>query len=195
MTKARKFAIPSLFAAGLVPFGAAADETPAESNTLDKTLLDSIDAVMFGIEESHRYTLAQHSSHASHSSHGSHGSHGSHRSSSMRIDVPSADAALATLDGASTRNVSSTPPNSILPSSPAIARKLVVLPGNSKKFRDIVLRVQIALVSQGYEVGAGDGSLHARTVAAIYRYQSDVGMVPSGKVTTETLSFLGVQAQ
>ena len=57
------------------------------------------------------------------------------------------------------------------------------------------MRVQIALISRGYEVGAVDGSLHARTVAAIYRYQGDAGMVPSGKVTTETLSFLGVPAQ
>ena len=192
MTKARKFAIPSLLAAGLVPFGAAADEGPVEADTVGRTLLDNIDASISGIEESHRYTLAQHSSHASHYSHGS---HRSHWSSSMRSDAPSADAALGTLEEASTRNKSSTPPNSVLPSSPAIARKLIVLPGNSKKFRDIVMRVQIALVSRGYEVGAVDGSLHARTVAAIYRYQSDAGMIPSGKITTETLSFLGVPAQ
>ena len=192
MTKARKFTIPSLLAAGLVPFGAAGDEGPVEADTVSRTLLDNIDASISGIEESHRYTLAQHSSHASHYSHGS---HRSHWSSSMRIDAPSADAALGTLEEASTRNESSTPPNSVLPSSPAIARKLVVLPGNSKKFRDIVMRVQIALVSRGYEVGAVDGSLHARTVAAIYGYQSDAGMIPSGKITTETLSFLGVPAQ
>jgi His-Xaa-Ser repeat protein HxsA len=192
MTKSRKFAIPSLLAAGLVPFGAAASESPAEANPLDRSLMDNIDASISGIEEAHHYTLAQHSSHASHASHGS---HGSHRSSSMRINTPSTNAALATLEGASTRNVSSTPPNSVLPSSPAIARKLIVLPGNSKKFRDIVMRVQIALVAQGYEVGAVDGSLHARTVAAIYRYQSDTGMIPSGKINTETLNFLGVQAQ
>jgi His-Xaa-Ser repeat protein HxsA len=186
MTKARKFTIPSLLAAGLVPFGAAADEGPAEANTVGRTLLDNLDAAIFGIEESHRYTLAAHSSH---------GSHRSHWSSSLRIIAPSADAAPTTLEETSTRNVSSTPPNSVLPSSPAIARKLIVLPGNSKKFRDIVMRVQIALISRGYEVGAVDGSLHARTVAAIYRYQGDAGMVPSGKVTTETLSFLGVPAQ
>ncbi len=192
MTKARKFVIPSLLAAGLAPFGAAADEGAVEANTVGRTLLDNIDAAIFGIEESHRYTLAQHSSHGSH---GSHGSHRSHWSSSLGIVAPSADAAPTTLEETSTRNVSSTPPNSVLPSSPAIARKLIVLPGNSKKFRDIVMRVQIALISRGYEVGAVDGSLHARTVAAIYRYQGDAGMVPSGKVTTETLSFLGVPAQ
>jgi His-Xaa-Ser repeat protein HxsA len=192
MTKARKFAIPSLLAAGLVPFGAGADEGAVEANTVGRTLLDNLDAAIFGIEESHRYTLAQHSSHGSH---GSHGSHRSHWSSSLGIVAPSADAAPTTLEETSTRNVSSTPPNSVLPSSPAIARKLIVLPGNSKKFRDIIMRVQIALISRGYEVGAVDGSLHARTVAAIYRYQGDAGMVPSGKVTTETLSFLGVPAQ
>jgi His-Xaa-Ser repeat protein HxsA len=192
MTKARKLAIPSFLAAGMVPFGATADVGQAETESGGGTLLDNIDALISSIEDSHHYTLAAHSSHASHASHGS---HGSHRSSSMRPDAPSSDVAMATLEGAITRNVSSTPPTSILPSSPAIARKLKVLPGNSKKFHDIVMRAQIALHTRGYEVGAVDGSLHARTVAAIYLYQSDAGVVPSGKLTTATLSSLGLPAQ
>lgn len=197
MTNTRKFTVPSLLAAGVIPFGPTwADDSLAAASTRDSTLLDKVDALISGIEETHRYTLAAHYSHVSHASHGSHGSHQSHRSSGMRMEPPSADVAVATLEGASTaRNESSTPPSSILPSSPAIARKLTVLPGNSNKFRDIVMRVQIALTQKGYEVGAVDGSLHARSIAAVYRYQSDAGIVPSGKITPETLTSLGIPAQ
>jgi hypothetical protein len=39
-----------------------------------------------------------------------------------------------------------------------------------------------------------NGELHARTVAALYRYQADRGLVPSGKLTNELLSSLGIAA-
>ena len=92
----------------------------------------------------------------------------------------------------------STPTSSILPSSPAITdlagekRKLKVLPGNSGKFKDTLLRAQVALASQGYSVGAVDGEMHARTVAAIYEFQLQSGIEPTGKLSPETLSKLGI---
>jgi len=89
----------------------------------------------------------------------------------------------------------STPPSSILPSSPAIVKKLKILPGNSEKFRELVMRVQIALLAKGYDVGEINGGLHARMVAALYKYQEDVSQIPSGKLTNETLSSLGIIAE
>ena len=96
---------------------------------------------------------------------------------------------------ASTRNERSTPPNSVLPSSPAIARKRVMLPDNSGKLHELVMRTQIALLAKGYQVGRVNGELHARTVVALYHYQEDAGQDPSGKLTDEVLSSLGIVEQ
>ena len=95
-----------------------------------------------------------------------------------------------------TRNTMSTPPNSVLPSSFAItkAKTMKVLPGNALKFKKILLRVQISLNSSGYDVGTMGNGMGAKTVAAIYRFQEDKGMIPSGKLTNEVLSALGIAA-
>ena len=189
--KKGKFAIPTLLAAGLTPLAVAAgDDTKASGRSAD-TLTDQMKDIVTSIDESHRFTLAQHQSHASH---GSHGSHQSHRSYSDRLlpgeGTPDAAVVLAT-----TRNEMSTPYNSVLPGSPAIARKLTILPGNSGKFRELVMRTQIALLAKGYQVGEVNGELHARTVAALYHYQEDTGQIPSGKLTNEVLSSFGIVAQ
>ena len=70
-----------------------------------------------------------------------------------------------------------------------------MLPGNSGKFQELVQRTQLALLAKGYSVGTIDGEVDAKTVAALYRYQTDQGMVPSGKLTSDTLSSLGIVAQ
>ena len=71
------------------------------------------------------------------------------------------------------------PPSSVLPASPEIAKAtLKHLPGNSAKFRAIVLRVQVALHLKGYFSEPFDGLMHARTMAAIYDYQSKHGLEP-----------------
>jgi len=92
------------------------------------------------------------------------------------------------------RNESSTPRSTILPSSPAITKPKALkrLPGNSGKFKDAIIRVQVSLASQGFNVGSINGELHSRTIAAIYEYQSRIGLIPSGKVTPETLDNLGI---
>lgn len=194
MKKAITFSIPSLLAAGLVPFsGAAAADGSEPAADEEKSLFDGLGEIVQNIDESHTYTLAQHRSHQSHASHGS---HQSHRSYSYRL-APSGetDVATAPMESPETRNHSSTPPNAVLPSSPAIAKKLKVLPGNSAKFHDLVTRVQLALASRGYEVGEVDGRMHARTVAAVYRFQQDIGQVPSGKITSDVLGSLAIVAQ
>jgi His-Xaa-Ser repeat protein HxsA len=190
------FSIPSLVAAGLVPLSAAAS-SPAEMTAEDdKAGFDTLRNIVQDIGESHSYTLAQHRSHASHQSHGSHGSHQSHRSASFRAPgVGDGGVQLESVGYPETRNEDSTPPSAILPSSPAIAKKLKVLPGNSAKFEQLVTRVQLALATRGYDVGEVDGRMHARAIAAVYLYQQDQGMIPSGKITSEVLSSLAIVAQ
>lgn len=193
MKKKVTFTIPGLVAAGLVPFSGAIANNSENAVTEDSSMFESLKNMILGIDESHSYTLAQHSSHASHASHGS---HGSHRSASYR-SPPASEGELefqpVGLD--TTRNEQSTPPTAVLPSSPAIAKKLKVLPGNSAKFGELVTRVQLALTSRGYEVGEVDGRMHARTIAAVYQYQQDRGMIPSGKLTNDVLSSLAIVAQ
>ena len=141
------------------------------------------------------YTLAYHSSHQSHASHYSHSSHRSYSYNSM----PQPDEQLTATDlgerlNLEGRNVTSTPNNTILPSSVAITKKVKILPGNSLKFKEVVTNAQLALTGRGYDVGALDGQLHARTVAAIHSFQKSVGMIPTGKLDSDTLSRLGVVA-
>ena len=191
MNRKGKFSIPTLLAAGLTALPVAADvDTETNPGTGD-LLFDHMKGIVTNIEEAHRFTLAQHRSHQSHSSHRSHQSHRSY--SSQPPLGESGPQAAAPLEN--TRNKMSTPPNSILPNSPAIVKKLKILPGNSRRFRELVMRTQIALFSKGYHVGEVNGELHARMVAALYKYQEDVGHIPSGKLTNEVLSSLGIVAQ
>jgi len=190
MARRSKYTIPTLFAAGLTPFAAVAGEEPQDAAEGKDTFFDSVKKMVSSIGDSHQFTLAQH---RSHQSHGSHVSHQSHRSYGYRLTPE--DTATVMQAAAGARNEMSTPHSSVLPSSPAIAGKLKVLPGNSEKFRELVMRMQVALQVRGYEVGAVNGEIHARTVAALYRYQEDAGFVPSGKVTSDTLSSLGITAQ
>lgn len=191
MSKKGKFAIASLLAAGLTPLPLVADNDVKVNVHLGDPLFDRMKSIATSIDESHQFTLAQHRSHGSH---GSHGSHQSHRSYSYQL-LPGEGQPTTAVASSGTRNERSTPANSVLPSSPAIVKKLKILPGNSKKFRKLVMRLQISLLGRGYEVGEVNGELHARTIAALYRYQNDAGQIPSGKVTNEVLSSLGIVAQ
>ena len=186
------FAIPSLLAAGLFASPSSAEDVLPEKTSL----ADHISEIVSSITDSHEYTLAGHSSHGSH---GSHGSHRSHRSGYYPPDPPAetfrSDAVGISSDLIGTRNYNSTPPKSVLPSSFGTVRKVKVLPGNSEKFKNILLRVQLNLNSLGYDVGAMGTNLDAKTVAAIYKFQKDRGMIPSGKITHEVLGALQIIAQ
>lgn len=56
----------------------------------------------------------------------------------------------------------------------------------------VVLRSQEALATAGYQVGAPDGALGARTVAAIKKFQKDRAVSVSGKLDDATLVALGL---
>jgi peptidoglycan hydrolase-like protein with peptidoglycan-binding domain len=54
----------------------------------------------------------------------------------------------------------------------------------------IVKQVQQALVRRGYRAGAVDGQLSADTVAAIRTFETDLGLVPKGRISAEVLERL-----
>jgi His-Xaa-Ser repeat protein HxsA len=189
------FTIPSIFAAGAI-MSAPNTQEDSENIADSNGFFNKVKTYVSNIEDNQAFTLAQHSSHSSHSSHGSHGSHGSHSSyNGVNIVDPSASNSF---NAKAFRNEDSTPRQTILPSSPAIAeygsRKLKVLPGNSKRFQETIQKLQIALVSRGFDVGEVNGLLHSRTIAAVYEYQSKNNFIPNGKITPETLSSLGITA-
>ena len=197
--KSIKYIIPSLFAAGVI------QSAPEEESKVDNSnFLENIKSYVVGIENTQNYTLSSpghssHSSHDSHSfhdSHSSHASHGSYTPASI-IEDGMVNQQINEIDSQSTsqtRNESSTPRNAILPSSPAITKtkKLQKLPKDSEEYRDALVRLQIALATKGFEVGSIDGQLKARTIAAIYEYQTVSGLIPNGKPTEETFTSLGI---
>ena len=186
--KWKDFTIPSLLAAGLVPALASAEE--ATMTQIKKT--DDLSKIILSISDEHEYILA---GHRSHSSHGSHRSHRSSSSRSYSSPTPMPREVPESSDITGSRNETSTPPSSVLPQSHGTLEKGKVLPGNSYKFRKIVLRVQLALDDLGYEVGPIDGELNATTVSALHKYQRDKNMIHSGKITQQVLNSLGIVAK
>jgi len=189
--------VASFVAAGMAVSSVNSSADAAEQNVVksdDNSLTDWVKDLVAENKSKQAYTLAYHHSHQSHASHAS---HQSHRSYHHPIDVPNDNLTSQNIGesiGIEGRNMSSTPANSILPSSVAITKKVKILPGNSGKFKDVVSKAQIALAARGFDVGALDGELHARTVSAIHSFQKSSGMAPSGKLDPETLSRLGVVA-
>ena len=58
-----------------------------------------------------------------------------------------------------------------------------------------VRRAQTALASRGYDVGPVDGIMGPRTGAAIQAFQSDHGLAPDGRVTSELIERLEGDAE
>jgi hypothetical protein len=169
----RFFLIPSLLAAGLLPVRAPALPLISKNTDLEKkTSLFKL----FTLD--HRYTLA---AHRSHSSHASHASHASHRSSTGGgfYTPPPAPAPLYT-------------PPTVAP--PPISVPLVILPGNTDRFKAIVRQLQTALYTYGYYTGPITGIVDPHTGAAIARMQTDYGIHITGTVTPEVLDALGIVA-
>ena len=198
MKKLKKslFTIPTILAAGAISANNSNDEVTKAEAESQEGFFSKVKEYIVNIKDSQTYTLAQHSSHASHGSHGSHASHGSH-SSYNGVNVVDPNFKDQNSDQLFARNENSTPRQTILPSSPAIAdygsRKLKILPGNSKAFKATIMQVQVALAARGYNVGEVNGEMHSSTIAAIYAYQNDNNFIPSGKATPETLSSLSIK--
>ena len=88
------------------------------------------------------------------------------------------------------RNERSTPRNSILPFSPAIA------PRDSTHWRQVSIPlVKAMLLRLGYDVGRLDGRITARFKAAVFQFQRARGLTVSGTLDSATLQTLGVPSQ
>ena len=83
-----------------------------------------------------------------------------------------------------TRNERSTPRESVLPASPAIATILGV-----DSSAEITLGKAL-LLRLGYDVGRFDGVVSAKLVAAIYHFQQDNGLKPTGQLDQSTFQIL-----
>lgn len=129
---------------------------------------------------------ASHSSHSSHSSHysssgGSYGGHSSHSSHSSHYSG----------SGGSYQSPSYTAPKAS-PAPPNINGLYSTPKPAGDQLKMIIMRVQAALYSKGYDPGAIDGVLSAQTKQALRKFQTSRGLPASAKMTTATLNALGV---
>ena len=107
---------------------------------------------------------------AGHSSHSSHASHASHRSSLGADPVY-------------------TPPV-----DPPIA-PLVTLPGNTQKFKFLVMEVQLSLLAYHFYSGPVDGVISDETRLAISKMQIAYHLNVTGTITPEVLDTFRIVAQ
>lgn len=201
--KKKLFAIPSLLAAGLFPAQSLALAALRQDD-------DHHDPSLFHLFKKNHFQVM-----SAHRSHSSHASHGSHRSSSggyggytaPRVYTPSPP----------TRNYNSTPPSSILPSTPSAAAKATPSTPNAlvsprsatnpqigpadaaainaaERFKDVVKVVQLALQAYGYYSGPIDGQVGTGTSTAISKMQTDYGLKVTGTVTPEVLNALKIKS-
>lgn len=195
--KKRRFMISSLLAAGFaVPQGEAMSLTHGLVGSGDGAGDPKRqDALVRQFAQEHSFLLAGHRSHSSHSSHSSHrsGSSGTvrapvytpppPRTPKTRAPAPRPSPAPAP----SSRNPRSTPPSSILPSSPAVAPSTLYAKPSAQTISTIVMRVQLALKAYGYYDGPATGTVDAATRDALRRFQSDFGLKVTGTITPEVL--------
>lgn len=192
--KRNRFLISGLVMAGITP---AMAQTVQQSGVPPQAAGPDPDedALIERFAQQHLFTLAQHRSHSSHSSHRSHrsGASGTPRSAPRVAPLPRVPRAAPTPAPRSSRNESSTPPSSILPSSPATAPQRLLTPQDetsqpaASEIQNVVRRVQISLKALGYYQGAIDGIVGPQTRSALERYQRDYGLQVTGTITPEVL--------
>ena len=190
----KKFIISSFVAAGFAATSEAQiDDAFAKNEIAKKANPDN--GIQNLIGRVLPFTLARHYSHSSHGSHGSHGSHSSHGSYYKAPDILEDRGLLeqnSNLEG-SGRNMNSTPPESILPRSPAIvpaATTKTHMKGSSKKFVVLTQKVQLALYAIGYYTGIIDGQLNNEMKASITKYQKNHNLKVTGSLSDGLVSNL-----
>lgn len=112
--------------------------------------------------------------HSSHSSHGSHSSHSSGSGSTYRAPVYAA------------------PPPAVKAAPPSVNTLYSDPKPTADQLTMLIMRVQAALYSKGYDPGAIDGTLGAETKQALRKFQTANGLPGNAKMTTATLNALGV---
>ncbi|MCB1099386.1 MAG: His-Xaa-Ser repeat protein HxsA [Verrucomicrobiae bacterium] len=195
--KRKRFLISGLVMAGVIP-STPTHPMPVGYSPNSGGIDPDEDQLLQRFAQDHQFTLAQHRSHQSHSSHSSHRSGTSGRTRSPppapAPRIPRATPAPApTPAPRSSRNESSTPPSSILPSSPATTPQTLLSPNSTApapsatQIRTTIMQVQISLLAAGYYDGEIDGIIGPMTRDAIERYQRDNGMAVTGTITPEVL--------
>lgn len=190
----RRFIIPSLLAAGFVC-------NDAKALLMDQEISRNDIAPLIDV-----FRIQSPAQLAAHRSHQSHGSHGSHRSSSTGYSasprpLPAPPPA---------RNHDSTPPSTVLPSSPAIATPppatLLTKPktdwstsaksapsaADAEQFIEVLKRIQASLYVRGYFTGEVNGAMGPETRSALSKFQMDYKLKVTGTVTPEILNAFNI---
>ncbi|MGY8914667.1 MAG: His-Xaa-Ser repeat protein HxsA [Flavobacteriales bacterium] len=173
----------SLFVGSLSAFSAEADLVGMSDKSFNFIDFDkSLSLKPLNLDAINQY--------AAHRSHQSHRSHRSHRSSSGgSYSRPVAPA------------VPSYPPPQRSNQPTDIGRPAAVSPSDSssitqdKELKLQVMRVQIALMTEGYYSGKIDGILGPMTREALKQYQRDKQLKSTGTMTSETLNALGISVK
>lgn len=136
-----------------------------------------------------RNMYAGHSSHSSHSSHASHASHssGSGGSYSAPAYTPSYTPAYVAPTPAPAPAVAPAHGNGSTGTGNAASSR-----ATADELRSMVMRVQAALYTRGFDPGAIDGVFSEQTKVALGRFQSAHGLPYTRSMTTATLNALGV---
>lgn len=207
----KKFLISSLLAAG---FFNIADASSDKNIEIEKTesvdLINNSKGLKSIAERNVPFTLMAHSSHGSHGSHvshsshsssshysSSHSSHASHSSHYSHYSYGSVEGQMQNYsyeykDQGLGRNLNSTPNESILPRSPAIVDTKKNVKGNSKEFKVLTQRAQLALYAMGYYSGDIDGLMNNETVSSITKYQNKHNLKVTGSLSDELIAYLDI---
>ena len=207
----KKFLISSLLAAG---FFNIADASSDKNIEIEKTesvdLINNSKGLKSIAERNVPFTLMAHSSHGSHGSHvshsshsssshysSSHSSHASHSSHYSHYSYGSVEGQMQNYsyeykDQGLGRNLNSTPNESILPRSPAIVDTKKNLKGNSKEFKVLTQRAQLALYAMGYYSGDIDGLMNNERVSSITKYQNKHNLKVTGSLSDELIAYLDI---
>lgn len=202
--KKSRYLISSLVAAGVLPIPPSHATAAAHLPMVGGPDPDAEDeALVQRFAQDHGFILAQHRSHSSHASHSSHRSGTSGRVRSPPVYTPPPAPRVPRATPTPSRNERSTPPSSILPSSPATApQTLYTDPSSSEaaaptqsQIQDIVRRVQVGLMAYGYYDGDLDGVVGPQTRAALRQFQTDFQLKVTGTITPEVLDAFRIAAQ
>ena len=207
----KKFLISSLLAAGFFNIAdASSDKNIQIEKTENVDLINNSKGLKSIAERNVPFTLMAHSSHGSHGSHVSHSSHSSsshyssshsshlsHSSHYSHYSYGSVEGQMQNYsyeykDQGLGRNLNSTPNESILPRSPAIVDTKKNVKGNSKEFKVLTQRAQLALYAMGYYSGDIDGLMNNETISSITKYQNKHNLKVTGSLSDELIAYLDI---
>jgi len=207
----KKFLISSLLAAGFFNIADASSDKNIKIEKLENVdLINNSKGLKSIAERNVPFTLMAHSSHGSHGSHvshvshsssshysSSHSSHASHSSHYSHYSYGSVEGQMQNYsyeykDQGLGRNLNSTPNESILPRSPAIVDTKKNVKGNSKEFKVLTQRAQLALYAMGYYSGDIDGLMNNETISSITKYQNKHNLKVTGSLSDELIAYLDI---